>query len=105
VPGAENHTAPLQAGKSLSINYGTGGGMPLIFSVDQADKLDVGFLRVFVSHEPIDLDIEQAAFETILPEECSREAMSPSRMPTAETSRLWDVITLPIIQHAPRCSS
>ncbi|KAI0030581.1 caspase domain-containing protein [Vararia minispora EC-137] len=103
-PDASNLDPPLRPVSSLSLNYGNGGGEPLRFVIDEGQDMDLGILRVFVSSQPFDLDIEQKAFETSRPNQDVRAlptataglgSKAPPRMDS------WDVITLPIVQTRP----
>jgi hypothetical protein len=101
-PDAKNLDTPLKSRASLSLNYGNGGGEVLRFVVDEKQKIDLGFLRVYMSNKAFDLDIEQNALETILPGEGSRTVSAPIAGPkTLEMIDSWDAITLPVIQMNP----
>lgn len=66
----------------LPIGYGDGGGDPKKFFLREGQELDIGFLKLFVSTEPVDLEgIQQPS------------AFDPGRGTYSEKSRpqpLWD---------------
>jgi len=100
-PGANVETLdqPLLPNASFALNYGNGGGEPLRFLVEEDYPCDVGFLRVFLSNKPFDLDIEQDGLDLIAEgREMPTRGKRGGRLPTDT----WDVLTLPIIQKNPR---
>ncbi|KAH7921893.1 hypothetical protein BV22DRAFT_1131903 [Leucogyrophana mollusca] len=47
--------APLPPGESLTIGYGSGGAAPIRIYMRDGQDIDVGFLKLFLSTEPVDL--------------------------------------------------
>ncbi|KAA1472278.1 hypothetical protein DENSPDRAFT_171259 [Dentipellis sp. KUC8613] len=83
--------APLKPQKSLTIGYGAGGAAPYEYYLEDGQDIDVGFLKLFVSTEPVDLShVPQASPFT------DGRGGKPSPPKTEPT---WDTILVPIIQH------
>ncbi|KAI0028420.1 caspase domain-containing protein [Vararia minispora EC-137] len=101
-PEARNLDRPLRPKASLSLNYGSGGGEPLRFVVDDEHSLDFGIVRIFISNQPFDLDIEQKPFEASQLDSDTRSVSNSTKPRAVQKSSIWDVITLPIIQTKPR---
>ncbi|KIM25362.1 hypothetical protein M408DRAFT_26347 [Serendipita vermifera MAFF 305830] len=53
---------PLLRHQSLTVGYGAGGGRPFKYSLPNGQDLDVGFVKIFISSEQVDLSaIPQAS--------------------------------------------
>ncbi|KIM22184.1 hypothetical protein M408DRAFT_28909, partial [Serendipita vermifera MAFF 305830] len=46
---------PLLKGESLAVGYGAGGAQPFKYFLPKGRDLDVGFVKIFISSEPVDL--------------------------------------------------
>ncbi|VDB88738.1 unnamed protein product [Peniophora sp. CBMAI 1063] len=81
----------LPANGILPIGYGDGGGRPYNYYLRQGQDLDVGFLRLFLSVEPIHFSgiAQQSPFEL------------NSRQFRAEAEPLWDAVTIAVVQRKP----
>ncbi|KAA1472264.1 hypothetical protein DENSPDRAFT_170741 [Dentipellis sp. KUC8613] len=83
--------APLQPKQSLTIGYGSGGAAPYEYYLADGQDIDVGFLKLFLSSEHVDLShIPQASPFT------DGRGGKPSAV---KTEAVWDTILVPIIQH------
>ncbi|KAA1472305.1 hypothetical protein DENSPDRAFT_897123 [Dentipellis sp. KUC8613] len=83
--------APLAPKQSLTIGYGSGGAAPYEYYLADGQDIDVGFLKLFLSSEPVDLShVPQASPFS------EGRAGKPS---TVKTEAVWDTILVPIIQH------
>jgi hypothetical protein len=87
---------PLRAGgKPTPLNFGSGGGDILQFQLYEGQSLDVGFLRIVLSTQYLDLsNIMQPS--PLLPG--MRGAVGPDRH--RRVPPIWDAITLAVIQRA-----
>lgn len=78
----------------LTIGYGTGGGQPQAFFLrDDQDKLDVGFIKLFISTVTVDL----SAIAQHSPWQPARDAKEKHEPPVA----IWDTVTIAVVQHKP----
>ncbi|VDC06749.1 unnamed protein product [Peniophora sp. CBMAI 1063] len=85
----------LPAHGVLTIGYGAGGGLPYTFFLREGQELDLGFIKLFISAEPIDFS--------------SIEQRSPFKDPvargkkkrSAEFDAGWDTITIAVVQRKP----
>ncbi|KZV76174.1 hypothetical protein PENSPDRAFT_680379 [Peniophora sp. CONT] len=83
---------------ALPLNYGDAGGVPLAFEVPEGQKLDGGFLRVFLSTRHINLsNIVQDA--VVRPGEPMGAVIMKDLVPVAD---LWDAITIAVKLEEPR---
>ncbi|KIM26650.1 hypothetical protein M408DRAFT_25142 [Serendipita vermifera MAFF 305830] len=48
---------PLLPRQALPIGYGGGGSPPITYSLESGQDIDVGFIKIFISTEPIDLSV------------------------------------------------
>ncbi|VDC07260.1 unnamed protein product [Peniophora sp. CBMAI 1063] len=85
--------ASLPADGTLSIGYGADGGVPFKFRLRPGQERDVGFIKVFISTEPVDLSgvLQASVFDTSMPRGTFR-AQGRSR-------HAWDTILIPVVQH------
>ncbi|KAA1472263.1 hypothetical protein DENSPDRAFT_881116 [Dentipellis sp. KUC8613] len=83
--------APLQARQSLTIGYGAGGAVPYEFYLADDQEIDVGFLKLFLSSEPVDL--------SRVPQASPFTEGRGDRPPKDKTEAVWDTILIPVIQH------
>ncbi|VDC06740.1 unnamed protein product [Peniophora sp. CBMAI 1063] len=81
----------------LMIGYGNGGGQPYTFVVpDDYEDVDVGFIKLFISTEPVDLSgIPQ---HSPLDPAVSRD-ITPKK--TRPSDGVWDTFTIAVVQHRP----
>lgn len=78
----------------LPIGYGDGGGTPYTYYVRPGQDLDVGFLKLFISTEPVDLEgIQQPS-----PFDQGRGGTNEKRKPRP----IWDTLTIAVVQRRPR---
>ncbi|KAG9105232.1 hypothetical protein FRC07_009469 [Ceratobasidium sp. 392] len=75
------------------------GGSPLSFALDQGDELDVGFIKVFWSTDPLDLSnmAQESAFEASVEEE-SEGARKVMVAKEARTVKEWGTILVTLVQ-------
>ena len=91
-PGGEHSRleSPLKGNGELCVGYGPGGWPPLAYEIRKGQDLDVGFLKIYLSTQPVDLSrIEQ------------QSAFLENRGATVwrpEPQDVWDTILIPIIQ-------
>jgi hypothetical protein len=91
-PASEYKVDPLLLAKgSITIGYGAGDDKPLVFNPAEGQNVDIGFLKLFLSTEYVDLsDIAQESpFTTGIPRSISR----------ARTTKLstWDTILVSVV--------
>ena len=97
---AEYYTSPatgpraepsLPANGMLPIGYGDGGGRPYNYYLRKNQDLDVGFLRLFLSVQPIHFAgiAQQSPFEP------------RNRQTNLEVEPLWDAVTITVVQRKP----
>ena len=87
--------APLPANGTLSLGYGSGGGLAYEFVLRKNQERDVGFIKLFISPEPIDFS--------------SIEQRSPFKDPIARGKKKrsaefevgWDTVTIAVMQRKP----
>ncbi|KZV62932.1 hypothetical protein PENSPDRAFT_641580 [Peniophora sp. CONT] len=79
----------------LSMGYGAGGGRPYKYFLRPNQDLDVGFLKLFISTEQVDLSsIEQRSpFITTDPRAPEKEKMKPKP--------IWDTVPIAVVQRKP----
>ena len=90
-PGGDHSklASPLKSNGELCVGYGSGGAPPYIYHIRKGQYLDVGFLKIYLSTQPIDLSgIQQkpAFLET--------HTVTPWHW---EPQDAWDTILIPII--------
>ncbi|TFY66007.1 hypothetical protein EVG20_g5083 [Dentipellis fragilis] len=83
--------APLKAQQSLTIGYGAGGAAPYEYYLEDGQDIDVGFLKLFISTEPVDL--------SHVPQPSPFTDGRGGKPSTVKTEPVWDTILVPIIQH------
>ncbi|KZV62928.1 hypothetical protein PENSPDRAFT_230413 [Peniophora sp. CONT] len=83
----------LPARGCLTIGYGDGGGRPFTYFLRQGQVLDVGFIKLFISTEYIDLSFVE--------QESPFEIGSPrgSDMTVEQPAGVWDTLLIPVVQH------
>ncbi|PVG00050.1 hypothetical protein CPB86DRAFT_813539 [Serendipita vermifera] len=83
---------PLQKnGGTLTIGYGSGGAPPFSYTLRDGENLDVGFLKLFLMTEPVELSrVPQASpFE---------EARPAVRFQQGKLAKAWGTLLIPVIQ-------
>ncbi|KAI0317872.1 caspase domain-containing protein [Amylostereum chailletii] len=78
---------------TLPIGYGSGGAAPYKYFLREGQTLDVGFIKLFLSTEPIDL----SSVPQLSPFPGSRASSSSYKRPPPR----WDAVTIAVVQHAP----
>ncbi|KZV62921.1 hypothetical protein PENSPDRAFT_230202 [Peniophora sp. CONT] len=93
--GAEPSLPELGQGV-LTIGYGAGGGLPYTFSLSREDQeLDVGFIKLFISSEYVDLSsIERSSPFDI-------RARNIKKKPRPPPAAVWDTFIIPVVQRKP----
>jgi hypothetical protein len=92
---------------SLALNYADGDGQPLTFELAQGRDVEVGFLRIFLTPEPVDLSAfdqypldnqgSSSADDAFMLEEQDLPFTEPGLPFTTREVSEWDVVTLPIV--------
>jgi len=84
--------SPLKNQGELTVGYGPGGWAPFVYRLKNGRDLDVGFLKIYLSTQPVDLSgIQQgSAFS-------ETRYGSPWRS-LNQPQELWGTIVIPIIQ-------
>jgi hypothetical protein len=84
--------SPLKGHGELCVGYGSGGWKPFAYELQKGRNLDVGFLKIYLSTQPVDLSgiKQQSAF---LGEPRVTKEWQPEPPEDA-----WDTILIPIIQ-------
>jgi len=87
---------PLLAGCSLTIGYGSHGGLPLCYELPSDIDTDVGFLKVYLTTKPIHFDcLEQESPFSLI-----RGVSSYAGIQMLEADDQWGTITCTVVQHA-----
>ncbi|KZV74055.1 hypothetical protein PENSPDRAFT_732472 [Peniophora sp. CONT] len=74
----------------LTIGYGAGGGQPYKFFLRDGQELDVGFIKLFITTEPVDLSgIAQRS-----PFAMARDGITAANPPAA----VWDTAMITVVQ-------
>ena len=92
-PAVGRGAEPNLAGKSeLTMGYGAGGGRPFKYYLRPGQDLDVGFIRIFISTEQVDLSgIEQRSpFTTTDPRATDQDQRKPKP--------IWDTVSIAVVQ-------
>ena len=85
--------SPLKSNGELCVGYGSGGWKPFSYELKQGQDLDVGFLKIYLSTQPVDLSgIQQES--AYLGEPRTSAVWHP------EPQDAWDTILIPIIQRS-----
>ncbi|KZV74054.1 hypothetical protein PENSPDRAFT_682235 [Peniophora sp. CONT] len=85
----------LPARGALTIGYGAGGGLPYTFFLREGQNLDVGFIKLFISPEPVD-------FSSIEQRSPFKDPIARGkRKPSAEFEVGWDTVTIAVVQRKP----
>ncbi|KAG6914882.1 hypothetical protein DXG01_014761 [Tephrocybe rancida] len=83
---------PLPANRSLTIGFGDGGWLPRTYFLRENQKVDVGFLRLYLSTNYVD-------YSGIAQQTPFLAGGRGDQPVVSETRRnLWDALTIPIIQ-------
>ncbi|KAK0234488.1 hypothetical protein EDD85DRAFT_774432 [Armillaria nabsnona] len=89
--GAKNNTdVSLPPGESLAIGYGASGTVPHMYTLREGQDVDVGFLKLFLSTEYMDLS-------GIVQESPFTEIRGGARA-VPESRRLWDSMCVAVVQ-------
>jgi hypothetical protein len=90
----------LPARGQLMIGDGGDGGQPLPFSLNPGEKLEMGYMKVFWSTDPLELDnLEQgSAFDIKLHRRGESRKVQKS---TTTAVKDWGTILLTLVQRAP----
>ncbi|CCM00516.1 uncharacterized protein FIBRA_02550 [Fibroporia radiculosa] len=92
-PTASGTVDPPLRGKSFfTIGYGNSGTNPRDFYLREGQKLDVGFLKVFLSTEYVDL--------SHIPQPSPFDRDRASRQAPRKPQEAWDTILIPVIQRS-----
>ena len=91
--GGHELESPLKGNGELCVGYGSGGWKPFGYELQEGQNLDVGFLKIYLSTQPVDLSgiQQQAAF------------LGEPRTTTdwhLKQQDAWDTILIPIIQRS-----
>ena len=80
----------LKRNGELCVEFGAGGWRAFNYKIRKGQDLEVGFLKIYLSNQPVDLS-------SIQQQSASQETRSPC---VRYTERLytWDTILIPIIQ-------
>ena len=86
---------PAKTGKgepgSLTIGYGCGGAVPFSYFTREGQDLDVGFLKLFLTTEPVDYSNIPQFSPFSLDNRATREAKLKPRL-------IWDTILIAVVQ-------
>jgi hypothetical protein len=87
---SEYNVDPLLGPKgSITLGYGSGGGDPIVFNLEQGRDVELGFFKLFLSTEYVDLsDIEQQSPFT------SSRSISRGKL----SRSIWDTFMVPVVQ-------
>ncbi|TFY62831.1 hypothetical protein EVG20_g6557 [Dentipellis fragilis] len=82
--------APLRAKQSLTVGFGAGGSVPYSYFLRDGQDVDVGFLKLFLSTEQVDLAhlVQRSPFE---------EGRGAQEAPKRSTP-IWDTILVSVVQ-------
>jgi len=98
-----NAAPSLPGDGKLTIGYGDGGGIPMGFYVRDGQTLDIGFLKIFVSTESVDLEGTQwsdvPAFQSTERAMRPYGAIEPQPQPLPDS---WDTVEIAVVQRRPR---
>ncbi|KAI0312157.1 hypothetical protein OF83DRAFT_1087200 [Amylostereum chailletii] len=83
----------LRPGGSLTIGYGNSGSVPFTYYLRPGQDLDVGFLKLFLSTEPLDL--------SSIPQESPFHGIRSGAPPRRKVRRIWDAVMIAVVQHRP----
>ena len=95
-PGQSKMDSPLHPNRSMKLGYGSGDEAPFVYTINKSQDLEVGFLKLFLSTEYVDLlHIPQLSpFTSICP------IYNAELLPLALTSTLmWNTITVTVVLH------
>ena len=95
--GPNNVDPPLPPKGSLTVGYGSGGEVPRIFNLYKNQNVEVGFLKLFLSTEYVDLsDIEQLS-----PFTGTTRTFGRAEGPRTRRS-MWDTILITVVVRKDR---
>jgi hypothetical protein len=80
-------------GGVLTIGYGAGGASAQTFYLRTGQNLDIGFLKIFLCTEPVDLS-------TIAQSSPFEKTRSPEQL-TKTKEEAWGTMLIPVLQHLP----
>ena len=89
-------STPLLPKSSVTIGYGAGGGIPYVYYLRDGQDIDVGYLKLFLFTQPVDLSHvpQNSAFAQVSPFAVRHNNETVGTIPTCQ----WDTILIPIIQ-------
>ena len=97
-PGGPNPDPALPAENGvLTLGYGSGGTVPYTFYLRPDQTKDIGFLKLYLSNQPIDL--------SYIPQMSPFSADRDIKPDNEDTSQVWDTITITLVQHRPEALS
>ena len=92
LPGAGPHQVDpsIQPGESITFGYGSGGGAPFVLALHPGHDVEVGFLKLFVGTEYVDLShlAQLSPFN-------SARGISQAIISTKVST--WDTIVVPVV--------
>ncbi|KAF8725249.1 Caspase domain, partial [Rhizoctonia solani] len=96
-PVADTPNPTIPANASLTIGYGSGEQMPLMFALNDDQDIDVNFFKFFVSSHPINSGLlEQGS--PFGDERCDPPESKMKEL--FEKDALWDALTISVVQRA-----
>ena len=81
---------PLLPNSSFAIGYGDGGGVPYCYFLRENQNIDVGYLKLFLSTDHVDLSHVPQPSPFVL-----HRDIGPV---TDKTTLTWDTILIPVVQ-------
>jgi hypothetical protein len=85
----------LRPNGSITIGYGSGGGAPFDYSLREDQDVDVGFLKLFISMEQVDL----SGIPQLTPFEEVNRVMGKAK---AKPTGAWSTVLITIVQRRKR---
>jgi hypothetical protein len=86
--------APLLRGGSIAIGYGTEGALPFRYTLSGEQNVDVGFLKLFLSTEPVDL----SSIPQEPPFSARKGVGRKSERVKEELDPLWHTLLITVVQ-------
>ena len=85
---------PLAPHQSLTIGYGAAGSAPYTYYLRPGQDVDVGFLKLFLTTEYVDLSCvtQESSFRTVTQPRTDMEVQS--------TAPLWGTVMVTVVQRA-----
>lgn len=81
---------PLLPNSSVTIGYGDGGGVPYCYFLRENQDIDIGYLKLFLSTEHVDL--------SHVPQHSPFASVPYLGAVTNKTRQIWDTILIPVVQ-------